>query len=430
MKSLLITTFSLFSFSLCADTLKPISFSAQIDNRYDKVYKYLPQGRLYLTDHFKTDFDLDIKSQPTEDLKLFARFTATKYWNQWYTQNQLPNGQFNFNTEEKYKNDNIYLSLAYLDYQPLDWFCFIGGRLPTIDGSPTHLYNGQVSEALLPKLAFGAEVDGALLFFSLKNYSLYVGYIPFLLQNYSYQSTSVNAKPSVSSGQTEAETLAPRAAVGIKTRFEEIKLTVIIHHSWINYLRFPDATLDASFFDSSLSGASVLSSSLFTTHKNLLFHLDLEDVASTKLDFSASYMLTTLQSNGTVSVASGVGTGRNLGGYGTNLNDNTFNGTIFLLGARWTTPLNLLKNPQVGAEYLNSTRDAFYYDRNADDPSQFYATRGQGYHFYFNQPVNSALSLRAGYRLQYFTTTPWALGESTSNSSKIDTYYANVKAIF
>ncbi|MBK9292843.1 MAG: hypothetical protein IPM57_00095 [Oligoflexia bacterium] len=411
-------------------TFAQLNFSAQMDNRYDKVYKYIPQGRLFLTDHFKTDFDFDIKSNPVKELKLHARLSVTKYWNQWYTQNQLSSGEFNFNTDEKYVNDHIRLSLAYLDYKPFEWFSFIGGRLPTIDGTPVNFYNGSVSEAILPKLAYGAEVDGALAFGHIKNYSIYLGYIPFLLQNYGYQTTNINAKPLVNGSQIEAETLAPRAAVGIKAYFENLKLNAYIHHSWINYLRFKDTSIDASFFDSSLSGSSQLSSSLYTSHQNLLFHIDIKDVALTNLDLSASYMLTTLQSNGQVNVTSGTASGRNLGGYGTSLNSNTFNGSIFLLAALYTTTLHKLNNPQVGVEYLNATRDAFYYDKNPDDPSQFYATRGQGYHLYLNQPLNNFLSLRVGYRLQYFILSPWALGESAANSTKIDTYYGNVKAIF
>lgn len=412
----------------------PLKFSASLANRYDKVYKYIPQGRLVLTDHFKILFDVDLESMPASDLELKARLSVSKYWNQWMTQNELNPGQFNYNLDEKFRNDQVHLSLAYMIYSPATWFAMYGGRLPVIDGSPVHYYRGEKSSAILPKLTFGAEVDGALLFFNINFFKFYAGYLPFLLQNYAYQTTSVNQKPYVTNSQTEAETLAPRAALGLTTEFSNVlaakRLWGVIHYSWTNYLRFPDASTDASFFDSTLSGNSQLTSSLQVSIRNLLAHVEFDELFNSSFSFSASYLMTFLNSNGAVTVSSGVGAGRNLGGYGTTKNDEVLNGGILLLAAKYKLPLENIKFPTIGVEYLNSTKDGFFYDRNPDDPAQFYATRGQGLHAYYLQPLGKNLNLRGGFRRQEYTHLPWALGDSVASAIRFDTYYLDVKAIF
>ncbi|MDZ4678686.1 MAG: DUF3373 family protein [Oligoflexia bacterium] len=414
---------------------KSLEFSGYITNRYDKVYRRNDVGRLWLTDHFRSVFNLDIQAHPADQVDVYGKLGMTKYWNQWITQNRQTDGVYNFNTQTRFADSVIRVEEAYFNYKPFSWFTLTGGRLPTTHGSPVKYYAGKHFSGIYPKLAYGSDLDGAITTFHIAHalladhhLDLRLAYVPYLLQNYNYQQTSTSTRPNTNSSASDAETLAPQAMASV--HYEYKNLNLVAHYRWLNYLRFPDATISEASLNSGLSGTALTNSNIAVSLKMLTFHAEITDIAESRIDLSTSYLMSTLSSSGKATVTTGTLAGTDLGGYGTSKSDDTLNGGVLLVASRYHFLWEELKNPYLGIEFLTATKDSFYYDGFSEDPGRFYETRGNAYHVYILQPLNEALTVRVGYRRQDFSWTPIALGSTRDDRSKIETYYAHFKIDF
>jgi hypothetical protein len=178
-----------------------------------------------------------------------------------------------------------------------------------------------------------------------------------------------------------------------------------------------------------LTGTATTRSDLFISVKNAAVHGQVENLFGHGLDLSATYLVTQLTSSGSVRVTSGSANGRNLGGFTTSKTEDTLSGGVFLGAVRYRTPFEFLVGRKLGlgGELLFSTKDSVYFDQNPDDPSQFYATRGEAQHLYVLQPLNENLEVRIGMRRQLQLWTQPGLGETRGDGTKIETYYADFK---
>lgn len=421
----------LVSGSVRAEESLTWGIGARLTNRYDKAYRWIDNGRLVLTDHFRTDLVIDAQTKQLRIVNGFGRIIMTKYWNSWLMENQPANGAYNLNTDDKYKNDTVHVQQAYMTYVPVPWFTLMGGRLPTVDGSPVNYYRDNLSTAIFPKLALGGELDGGLCTFtwdsllpSNQHLQWHLAYTPFLLENYNNQTTPSTAKPLVAAGTLEAETLGPMAMTGLdyvfdgSTHFQFLRAG--FHYRWMNYLRFPDSTV----------GPDTTTSNLAISLRAFTFYGEVNQLAGWPLDISATFLSTILSSDGTVTVTAGPDAARNWGGFGTSKSSDILYGNRILFAARYRSPFHSLYDPILGLEYLLGTQDSFYFDRNPEDVTQFYATKGQAYHLYIAEPLDKNFTVRVGLRRQEYAYTPTALGDTFPDHTKYDTYYADFRAEF
>ncbi|MCC6278490.1 MAG: hypothetical protein IT289_11305 [Oligoflexia bacterium] len=411
-----------------------IKFTASVSNWYEKVYRRPQASRMVLTDHFKTEVSLTLNASVTQNLVGVVQADVNKYWNSWVTQNRNEPGIYNLLNENKFSSSSFDLELGYFRYEPADFFRFYGGRLPTGNGNPENYWRGSAATSLFPKLAFGRNLDGFIGEFRYENISVGVGYAPYLIQNYSFGTSPTLAKATTESGSSEVENLGPQAFGFGKFEFEGNEsfksASILGQYRWINYLRFPDSTVDESFLGGANGTLAQLRSNLAIFLRTILVSGEIEDFLKKDISFNFSYLSTELQSQGRVRVTSGTFIGTDLGGFGTSNSDDTLKGSIYLFGLRHRARF-LGENPTwLGYESLASTGDSIFVDDLSEDSTRFYESKGNAHHLYIIHEVTNHLTARVGLRLINQKHSPTSLGNVRDEEVQVQNYYAHVKFDF
>jgi hypothetical protein len=81
-------------------------------------------------------------------------------------------------------------------------------------------------------------------------------------------------------------------------------------------------------------------------------------------------------------------------------------------------------------EWLDSTKDSYFFDGHAEEPSGFYETNGMANHYYYTHLFTENFKFRLGWRQQFYQRTPMGIGPMADNKTMIETYYANVRVDF
>lgn len=183
----------------------------------------------------------------------------------------------------------------------------------------------------------------------------------------------------------------------------------------------------------------------------LSLHIELDNIASTGLNFSATHYINTITESGGVCLnpagtdTNGDGTPElaecsSSKGYFTN---STYGGTAekkaegagTLVALAWNSNMPMLMNAIVGAEYMTSDRDYAFFDFTADNLTSFYSNAGKGTHAYITLLPKNNLSFTLGYRLQeieYSNASTGGLGQRSevTTDDKISTAYARLRLDF
>jgi len=122
--------------------------------------------------------------------------------------------------------------------------------------------------------------------------------------------------------------------------------------------------------------------------------LEFTNLSNSGLDLFAHYAISQSKPNGVVAAQSGMG---NVGLLTSTAGDTEQkNGYAYWAGARYTMPIETLKNPKIGVEYNHGDKNWFSFTQGSNSLTNKLATRGSASEVYYIQPINRYSHLRLG----------------------------------
>jgi Protein of unknown function (DUF3373) len=367
-------------------------------------------------------FDLNLDADVSERLKFFSTMTASKVWNQLYSQNDTTYNIFPQGRElggaSAYRDTGLLLSKAYFDYSLRSLPLVVSiGRLPTFDGPPTHLPMGRARMGTYPRLAYNASLDGAALSYRMnsllpENHSLVFQFIysPLSFTNHAGTGGLANVQPTANNGAQRDASQSPIYAYMMDYNVKSAwwsNLNFIAQYLDSRPVREGDTTL--TFFGDGTGPTTGLPTGINYTFpvysdasfglNRTTFYLGVEDLFHAGVDLSASYLKTHVDAVGQYRFSNGTPVGSFLLAPGQN--SGSFDGSTFLLSARYRLPIQSLRRPFIGGEYQYGSSELLAMDYMAEDLTGFYGNRGTGYHAYYIQPIDDNFSFRVGYTTQH-----------------------------
>ncbi len=314
----------------------------------------------------------------------------------------------------KNKGSFIEVEKAYADITLISQeLIFSIGRLPTIEGPPTHLYSTGVRQGTYPILSFSMPIDGIAITwktrdtFKLKD-KLSITYLaaPFSQANTSY--------PWDGNDSSKYNNLIAKAGFlhilmteyGTK-RVPYIEYMSFIFQTYEFSLGRPRAISDVTgpinpdySDDNNQYELSSLHEKLIDVH-GIVAYTELNNIFNLNIDLYANYKYNYIKSKGQIKATvsednNGIpdlnfGDSFNIGGY---LIDGETSGNSYLLGIRYTFNVKY----HIGYEYLMSPFLTLPTSIHLQHNSDFYNTVGNGNHTYFTYTNNGgALTMRFGY---------------------------------
>jgi hypothetical protein len=107
-------------------------------------------------------------------------------------------------------------------------------------------------------------------------------------------------------------------------------------------------------------------------------------------------------------------------------------GHAFWLGTRYTMPIESMKNPKIGVEYNQGSKNWFSFTQGSNSLTNKLATRGSAVEVYYIQPINRYASLRFGAEMidyeyvgsGYQIGTPMSVSDMGGTTlDKLNNYY-------
>ena len=392
--------------------------------RFDAI-EYQPDGDAAKVNHsypLSMHLALNVNVDISDELKFYSTFGMNKLANMAFTTDAVPVSA-DFQGSYVRFGSSVYIDRAYLEYRPSSFpVAFSAGRLPTVDGPPSHLWDGEPRMGTYPMTWFSSIVDGLSLTLNLGKL-LPEGHSLFIRGVYAPSGQFDVASPykQVESGGTLYPSHMPGGSVMVEYG---IKDTVLADN----------ATLILGYLD---AGGWKVAPNLFapptapplagdyTMHfHNLVSYLELDQIAHSDLTLAALFVESITSTSGsTVIVPVNIPA--------VNAAPTVWGGS-FLLSLRYQLPILALGRPLLGAEYLYSTRNTWPNNLASEDLTGFYSTRGRAFHVYYTQPITAGLKLRVGFRRQNIfgaNDLPTGFG-GDGTDDRLNTYYANLRLDF
>ena len=406
--------------------LDKIQIGAEIRTRAD-WYRYLDHDN-DIDDGASaqsTRFRLNMKAEPTENLRFHARLTMFKNW--------IDNDALGFPVRMDFNNSRVpsdstlKVERAYMDY----FFDILPiavsiGRLPVTDGLPTELKENTQRKSVYPSMAYDVEADGVAITLLLEEYIP----MPDMILRFLYTNFTSDDDLYFFRDDTIAVKSMDFYMGQFETGFPGIfKDTIFI----ANYIYVPDVVSPGQPFPDNIIApqiaaaggipvsmvvidpdASYLPDSLGNMSRYILL-LESKNFLNTWLDLFACYGNMRVQANGNggiwvenfatvppnappgnqVMVPFGLGSSLNIKG--------TKKGECIYYGARLNIPLDKINkklgpySPKIGYEYNKGSRYWIGSSWGAEDPFNKLNTRGHAHDFYYIQPIDKNFSIRAGH---------------------------------
>jgi hypothetical protein len=401
-------------------SLNVFSFRGTMITRYDDIsakqtvgvatpydYKHL--------DYFRTKFSLDVDANVSRYIKVYSRFSTSKFMNSLARQDTgTPAYTVGDTTAaDSYSGSGVYLEKAYADLSvPDTGLTFSVGRLPTVDGAPYDYYDNRGRLGTYPMMSYDSPLDGMSLTYRLDQYmpenqklALRFIYVPF---------TQVRIG-AVGSGPYTTPPTDGAAGAGNRINTNLDGYTGQVDYSLLNTGMADNFNFIAQYYNiNPIAAGTDLAFGL----SGLTLMADFRGIAGSGLDINLSSLMTEVHSRGGLVAAGGLG-------YGTTANDDKVTGTASLLALRYR-----FTGWHVGAEYLLGSKNTFNYEGAAKDLTSFYSTPGEGYHGFITKNFTDLLSLRLGYMLQKYKYAPITVGPTGDSDREVTTYYANLRLDF
>lgn len=423
------------------------SFSGRLENQFEHVYSTNNDNEVANYDYFSTLFQLDMSAVPSDEVSFYGRLSMNKYWNDASAEGSYDDTSMSLG---RAKGDATpYVERAFINYRMTPSLTLSAGRLPTVDGTPTHYKMGQSAMGSYPVFSYGTILDGAALTHSAKllkgTLTSRVVYTPFTFVKHG--SLTSPTEPIDAKG-IKAE--SHNAMVAVMTDYEKYnvgfadRVNVMVQGVMLDGLELADE-------DTKLSGLDVYDdakSDVKVDLKKLIAAMELNNILKSKFDFAAQVAWSQVKSTGsmtrnilmdstnasTVSTTAGTLTTigvlpYNIGGVYSDLNGGTSTGWAYLASLRY----NATSNFKIGYEYMQATSKAFMITGGKRTATSFFNTPGsKGHHGYMNYRLNDNLSVLFGYTYQQVDTeyTQGLFGAGSSVDRTVQSGYTNLIATF
>ena len=418
--------------------LNSMKFSGTLWTQFDSIENKDNDANTESTlDLYRMKFNLDVAAEMNKKFQFYGRIAASKLLNE---TNSKQEGTFDNDFEAdlsgstQYAGSQLYLERAYANIGLTDSLTFSFGRLPTIDGAPTHFYNDMPRQGTYPKMAYSAILDGFALTYNhsisdTQKLALRALYTPFS-SAYRSGTASFNQPERVDS-DTEI-----KSVTNTYTFMADYNQTNI---SWTNafnaivqYVNVHDLEIDDSLIAASTYAPSTLH--LDYTYVNL--YLEALNLMNSNLDIAISHTMTTLDNTkGAIdlSAAATLPAGSIMRGlYCDGTACGEVDGQATLLALKYKINSAMLNNPSLGLEYLMSDEGYFFSDYSNEDILNFYGTVGKGMHVYYTQPINTYAKASIGMMKQEveYGNDFGILGKRAEVDVENTTLYARIRADF
>ncbi len=328
---------------------------------------------------------IDFSSEPTPDLSVFGRLVYSNIFN-----NQ---GAATVNNSEgrRYNSTLASFERLFINYKVMKGLSLSVGRLPTLDGPPTNIYDGSARLGSYPRQVYSAPLDGYAATYQYQisetqNLAFRLVYSPLSQIAYSGEDTgekNYGTKPVFGSAKGQIQ----NSQIPLTSWMLDYNVTgtAIARDITAIYqgFKFRDFKLGDDWkFDYQLD----------------VIYLEFTDIAKLGLNVYTSQGQSTVTNEGGVSytppgspVAIPLGSLMKQGELGA-----TVKGKASITGLSYQVPGDMVKGLLIGYEMVQADKNALQFDFAAKDPQSFYTNRGKGTHVYLTKPLNQALKLRIG----------------------------------
>ena len=447
---LLITSFSeVFSQNLSerVDNLEAeailniFSFSGSLKGQYFKVTN--PNNEKL--DLYRLQSSLNVHADISPRLKFNSRYMMGKYFNT-LTQERFTilDTRKSLTAAHNYNDSRLHVERAYVDYFLKGTsLAFSIGRLPTFGGSPLHYYDNLPEQSTYPMMAYNAELDGLALTWDMHRTlsSKHSGIIRFIytpLSHLNYTqipyypldlpTTATNDRKMTSDfiGTFTAEySYSPQ-----KSFFDQ--WGVKFFYTSLDDISFPDLVIPADIVNSTPPYSVIRFPDKMMDIRLLSIHNEFRNIAGSGLSLHASILHSYLTTHRLAVLGANTLLGlpeRELGFRSEETG--TIKGRTYLLTLK--QKLSYPKNHHVGLEFLKGDKKAFIPSQLAseEDSTNFYATMGKAWHFFYLWPLEKHLFLRLGYRKQKIDHElnyigNFGMGSPSPVDNEITSWYSNI----
>ncbi|UOF01395.1 DUF3373 family protein [Bdellovibrio reynosensis] len=398
-------------------SLNIFKFSGQMTSSYDDIAvkeEYPDPKDNTGLNYLRLRFSLDMLADLDPKLKIYTRMTTTKFFNRTNAQG-LETRPNDFDAAYRYGPPNVFLEKAYLDYLVNEKFTVSVGKLPTVEGGPSHIWDSQPRQGTYPMMNFNVPLDGVA---GTYKFSMPAGYAAFLRLLYT-PFTVVNL-----GGPNDAYLKFPKEDFsGITPMGADIKNIFNLFAVQVEYnfpTRFSETLNSLAVQSTRLPDAPAMTgagtSNLRYTAQADTLYLRLSKLFDLPLTFVTSFTYTGIDAFGFA--APGVGIGGNTSeahAYGHSL----------VMDVRYD-----LKKWAIGAEYLEVSRNVFSFSTADEDLVRFYRTPGWGQHLYLTRKLTDLVTLRLGYRHKTQTNFNLTAGDVVTTDRDIRNFYVRLRTDF
>ncbi|UOF01392.1 DUF3373 family protein [Bdellovibrio reynosensis] len=401
--------------------LEIVSIHGQLTSSYDEIATketYPTPRDLRRVNYLRLRFSLDANVDLDPKVKIYSRFTTTKFFNRAFSEGRNIARQFNdMEMAFRHQGPHVFLEKAYLDYTPVPQWTFSIGRLPTVEGPPSHLWDMQPTQGTYPILNFNLALDGIagtyrylhtpheqLLFRGL--------FTPLSIVNLGNTGNEWYIDPpkgDITTGNAAAGSdMAPLINIGalqmdyLSTQNDYSERTNVVLQGTL--LR------DYRFF----SGQGT--SNLEYSAMNNTLYMEAQGILRSRFDLAASFTQSITESYGLA--APGIGAG-------STTDETHAHGYSLMFDGRYRW-----KRWAVGAEYLEISRQVISFAFTDEDLYDYYRNPGWGKHVYLTHKLTDFLILRLGYRNKVQTSYRITGGPIRNTDRELNNVYLRLRADF
>ena len=304
-------------------------------------------------------------------------------------------------------NTSLKLDRAYVDWiipQAPVPLALTFGRHPSTEGPPFEFKENRVRQSTYPALLFDGEADGVVATIGLERYLGWKNAGFRIAYGKGYQSDD-----DFYIYLDDRRGLDDLNVLGLffETELPSLPRSLLVL-SWVKGWNFVDLPTNTqkNLGDMQIFGLHVQVPQLFSG-----------------LDVFFSWGLNKSDANGNWVNLSSVGLG-NVGLLSTYGNKDRTGWAIYT-GFRYTLPWARLNHPKIGFEYNHGSKYWFSFTQGSTEISNKLASRGDVFDFYYIQPFNKNLFLRAGYTyINYdYSLSGWHIGEPQKTDQELTDFY-------
>jgi regulator of replication initiation timing len=371
-----------------------IQFGIGFKTRVENFKKEMSDGTSFNDNNiWSSKVMLNLKSKITDDMKFGGRLSMYKYWAD-STKHTLNN---NDSMQGRIPSDStLYVERAYID-----WVLNSGsdvpvvltiGRQPSSDGPSYTFMDDTTRKSTYSALAFDGASDGLVTTINLAKVTGIENTAFRIAYGKQYQHDETNPYSMTPfTGANDDNDINTKDSNILGLFFDTSIPNVPNSLVQLGYVNAKDLNvMGSNIGDVSIYGASV----------------ELQNIASTGLDFFAHYGVSSAKSNGGY-VTMSAGFDMNGDGDATNdymnmsllgaspttsIDTSTKKGNAFWVGSRYTLP----NKGKIGLEYNQGSENWFSFTNAPHDTYNKLATRGNATEVYYIQPINKYSFLRVG----------------------------------